>query len=86
MIEFLGDGDTDIPAFSLVKSRRGMTIGVFDPSLNKEKREKSAKNMRKGKRIDLFIQAAFEEDKDLYKFVKTRCELIAKRYEAHTAK
>ena len=29
---YIGDGDTDIPAFSLVKSRKGMTIGVFEPS------------------------------------------------------
>ena len=28
---YIGDGDTDIPAFSLVKSRRGMTIGVYNP-------------------------------------------------------
>ena len=28
---YIGDGDTDIPAFSLVKSRKGMTIGVYNP-------------------------------------------------------
>ena len=81
---YIGDGDTDIPAFSLVKSRKGMTIGVFDPSSSKEKRNKKAKNMRKGKRIDLFTPAQFEKEGELYKFIKVRCQQIAKRYEAHT--
>ena len=82
-IIYVGDGDTDIPAFSLVKSRKGMTIGVYNQSKSKEKINKQAKNMRKGERIDLFVPADFSENGDLFKFVKARCERIAKRYEAH---
>ena len=78
-IIYIGDGDTDIPAFSLVKSRRGMTIGVYNPSESTNKSE----NMRKGKRIDLFTPANFEYDGELFHFMKIRCEQIAKRYEAH---
>ena len=80
---YIGDGDTDIPAFSLIKSRKGMTIGVFDSSLSKEEINRKAESMRKGKRIDLFTPACFEEDGELYKFIKIRCRQIAKRYEAH---
>ena len=80
---YIGDGDTDIPAFSLIKSKKGMTIGVFDPSLSTEARDKKSGNMRKGKRIDLFTPARFEEGGDLYKFIQMRCQQIAKRYEAH---
>ena len=80
---YIGDGDTDIPAFSLIKSGKGMTIGVFDPSLSTEARDKKSGNMRKGKRIDLFTPARFEEGGELYKFIEIRCQQIAKRYEAH---
>lgn len=29
---YVGDGLTDVPCFSLVRNRRGMTFGVFDPA------------------------------------------------------
>ena len=80
---YIGDGDTDIPAFSLMKARKGMTIGVFDPFLPKESRDKKAKKMREGRRIDLFTPACFEEEGELDNFVKIRCHQIAKRYSAH---
>lgn len=79
---YIGDGDTDIPAFSLVKSRRGMTVGVFNPS--ESNAQKKSKNIRKGKRIDLFTPANFKTDGELFKFIKMRSDQIAKRYEAHT--
>ena len=82
-IIYIGDGDTDIPAFSLVKSRRGMTIGVYNPDESKKDIETKTKNMKKGKRIDLFTPANFECKGELYHFIKIRCEQIAKRYEAH---
>ncbi|MCZ0931651.1 MAG: hypothetical protein OXJ52_00640 [Oligoflexia bacterium] len=80
---YIGDGDTDIPAFSLVKSRRGMTIGVYNPGEAKENIMKKAKNITKGKRIDLFTPANFQSDEELFHFIKIRCEQIAKRYEAY---
>ena len=80
---YIGDGDTDIPAFSLVKSRRGMTIGVYNPVESENNIMDKAKNMKKGKRIDLFTSADFEETGELFHFIKIRCEQIAKRYEAH---
>ena len=75
---YIGDGDTDIPAFSLVKSRRGLSIGVFDPD-----KKPQGENIRKGKRIDLFAPADFSDNGELYNFIKSRCYHIAKRYEAH---
>ena len=80
---YIGDGDTDIPAFSLVKSRKGMTIGVYNPNESKNNITSKAKNMKKGKRIDLFTPADFKETGELFHFIKIRCEQIAKRYEAH---
>ncbi len=83
-IIYIGDGDTDIPSFSLVKSKRGMTVAVFDPSQSKEKREEKAKNFKKGERIDLFTPADFKEDGELFDFIKIRCKQIAQKYDAHT--
>ena len=80
---YIGDGDTDIPAFSLVKSRKGMTIGVYNPNESVNNVANKAENMKKGKRIDLFTPANFEETGELFHFIKIRCEQIAKRYEAH---
>ncbi len=80
---YIGDGDTDIPAFSLVKSRKGMTVGVYNPSESRNNIADKAKNMKKGKRIDLFTPADFKYNGELFHFIKVRCEQIAKRYEAH---
>ena len=77
---YIGDGDTDIPAFSLVKSRRGMTIGVYNPEESEENIIKKAKNITKGKRLDLLTPANFDCNKELFQFIKIRCEQIAKRY------
>ena len=82
-IIYIGDGDTDIPAFSLVKSRGGMTIGVYNPSESADNVTNTTENMRKGKRIDLFIPANFEYNGELFRFINIRCEQIARRYEAH---
>ena len=82
-IIYIGDGDTDIPAFSLVKSRRGMTVGVYNPEDSKENIMKKAKNITTGKRIDLFTPANFKLDEELFYSIKIRCEQIAKRYKAY---
>ena len=82
-IIYIGDGDTDIPAFSLVKSRNGMTIGVYNPKLSQKEINRSSENMRKGRRIDLFTPACFEAKGELYKFINMRCQQIAKRYDAY---
>ena len=33
-IIYIGDGQSDIPAFRFVKKRKGLSVSVFDPSLN----------------------------------------------------
>ena len=81
---YVGDGDTDIPAFSLVKSRGGMSIGVYDPENDSSKRDGLSKNMRKGKRIDLFTSADFSLEGDLFRYINLRCEQIVQRYLAQS--
>ncbi len=80
---YIGDGDTDIPAFSLVKSRRGMTIGVFNPEESRCTKTKKSQNIKKGKRIDFFTSADFSLEGELFKFIQIRCEQIAHRHQAH---
>ena len=75
---YIGDGDTDIPAFSLIKSRTGLPIGVFEPNQSSKKTQ----NIRKGRRIDLFTEADFAVNKELYKFIDIRCQQIVHRYKA----
>jgi len=77
---YIGDGVTDIPAFSLVKSRRGMTIGIYDPSLTNNQITKKTVKMKAGKRIDLLTPADFSLSGKLYKAIETRCIQIADRY------
>lgn len=36
---YVGDGLTDIPCFSLVKSQKGMAFGVFDPAQEKKAKQ-----------------------------------------------
>ena len=80
---YIGDGDTDIPAFSLIKSRRGMSIALFDPDPDKfDEKEEKAKNIKKGKRIDFFTPADFQVSGELFNFIETRCKQIAQRYDA----
>ena len=79
---YIGDGDTDIPSFSLIKSRRGMTIGVFNPENDQTKIQKKSERIRKGRRIDLFTPAQFDNTGELFRFINIKCEQIAKRYEA----
>ena len=81
---YIGDGDTDIPAFSLVKSRGGMSIGVYNNKEDKIKKAlERAQKMREGQRIDLFTPADFSLGGDLFKCIRIRCDQIARRYEAH---
>ena len=77
---YIGDGDTDIPAFSLVKGRRGMTIGVYDPELSNKKIENKTKKMKAGRRIDLLTEADFSLKGKLCKTIETRCNQIVDRY------
>lgn len=80
---YIGDGNTDILAFSLIKSRKGISIGVFDPFLSGDERNTKAYDMRKGERLDLFTPANFEEKGELFEFIEMRCQQIAKRYETY---
>jgi 2-hydroxy-3-keto-5-methylthiopentenyl-1-phosphate phosphatase len=83
-IIYIGDGDTDVPALSLTRSRGGTGVVVFNP-------DKEAKDIRKrlqklvlNKRSDYISPADYSINGELYKYLETRCFQILNRYEAES--
>jgi hypothetical protein len=81
-IVYIGDGFSDVPAFSLVRNKGGMGIAVYDPELPNDKIEEKHKKLRTDKRTDFITAANFEVSGELYKFLGIRCEQICHRYHA----
>ena len=79
---YVGDGDTDIPALSLVRSKGGIGIAVYNPAWEKERTATRFKKMRLDKRTDLITPASFSPKSELYNYLVTRCNQIRQRYEA----
>lgn len=65
---FIGDGETDIPCFRLVKEQRGHSIAVFKPS-TKGARDKAEKLIKDG-RINFIAPANYSENSEMDKFIK----------------
>ena len=81
---YIGDGETDIPALSLVRSKGGLGIAVYDPAWEKERIVTRFKKMRFDKRSDLITPADYSVKSELYDYILTRCNQIRQRYEAET--
>jgi len=73
---FIGDGNTDIPCFSLVKSLGGHSIAVYKPK-TKGAKEKAAKLVEDG-RVNFIVQADYSRDSQLMKVVKAILDKIAR--------
>jgi 2-hydroxy-3-keto-5-methylthiopentenyl-1-phosphate phosphatase len=84
-IVYIGDGDTDVPALSLVRFRGGTGIAVYDPAKPKVEVDKRLKQMRADKRADLITAADFSDKGELFKYIASKCEHIALRYRAEWA-
>ncbi len=73
---FIGDGNTDISCFSLVKSLGGHSIAVYKPK-TKGAREKAEK-LIKDNRVNFIVAADYSKESELMKIVKTILDKIAK--------
>lgn len=76
-IIYLGDSETDIPSFKVVKNSGGMSICVYD-----ERSEKSKKTAQKcfiEGRVNYFTPANYTENSDLYSLVKNYIKNIANK-------
>jgi 2-hydroxy-3-keto-5-methylthiopentenyl-1-phosphate phosphatase len=80
---YVGDGETDIPALSLVRSLGGLGAVVFDPQRSDARQR--LKNLRLDKRADLITPADFGAGGELFDFMRARCVQIARRYRAEQA-
>lgn len=79
---YIGDGDTDVPALSLVRTKGGAGIVVFDPLKDEAAINKKLKQLRLNKRADLITKADFRSNSQLANYLFTFCEVIRLRYEA----
>lgn len=73
---FIGDGPTDIPAFSLIKQLGGRSILIYDPKETDYESTRSMINdVAEGFEVtDMITSADFSLEGDLFNFIKNRCE------------
>ena len=72
---YIGDGETDIPAMALLKSKKGTSIVVYDDK-NSEK-EKQAKDMLENNKADYAVPLDYSENKPLDKIIKMIINKVA---------
>jgi hypothetical protein len=72
---FIGDGETDIPCFSLVKSLGGHSIAVYKPNA-KGAKEKAYKLVEDG-RVNFITPANYSKGSNIEKIVKAIIDKIA---------
>jgi len=71
---FIGDGETDIPCFRLVKNQGGLAIAVYKPKSSKGK--KAAEKLLLDDRVNLLAPADYSDSKKLEKIIKAKIELV----------
>lgn len=67
-IVFMGDGETDIPCFRLVKDLRGHSIAVFQPHSRKAKSQ--SKMLLKDGRVNFTAPADYRDGKSIDQIIK----------------
>ncbi len=79
-IVYVGDGASDMPVFSLLNARRGITIGVYKQAHSADQWASNA-SMSAGRRIENLAPVDFSEDGELMRSlvfaVKSICNRIA---------
>jgi len=81
---YIGDGDTDIPCFQLVKERSGNSIAVYKPH-TKGAKNKSLKLATDG-RVNFIAPADYQNGGELDKIVKALIDKVAGDYYLDTLK
>lgn len=74
---FIGDGETDIPCFNLIKDREGLSIAVYQPRTRK--RRLADKLLAEG-RVHCVVTADYSKGKELEKTVFAKIDEIATRH------
>lgn len=74
---FIGDGKSDIPCFSLVKEKGGLSIAVYKPRA-KGAREEASQHFKDG-RVHCVARADYSEGKKLDRIVKANIDAVSAR-------
>ena len=74
---FIGDGETDVPSFRVVKDNGGLSIAVFRPKA-KGAKGKAARYLRDG-RVHCVLPASYVEGGQIDEIVKANIDRIAAR-------
>ena len=74
---YIGDGETDVPCFRLVKDLGGLSVAVFPPR-TRNARQKAQRFVDEG-RVHCVAPADYTEDSRLDWLVKANIELLANR-------
>jgi hypothetical protein len=72
---FIGDGETDIPCFRMVKDQGGHSIAVYKPSTHGAKGK--AEKLIKDGRVNFIAPANYSENSEIETFVKRIIDKIA---------
>jgi hypothetical protein len=72
---FVGDGETDIPCFRLVKDLGGHSIAVFQPHSHKAKSR--SRNLLSDGRVNFIAPADYSDRKPIDLIVKAIMERVA---------
>jgi hypothetical protein len=74
---FIGDGDTDIPCFRLVKELGGHSIAVLDPA--REDKVEPATRLLQNKRVHCVVPADYRAGSELDRRLLAVLDLIKAR-------
>jgi phosphoserine phosphatase len=74
---FIGDGETDVPCFRLVKDKGGLALAVYKPATNNAK--SFAEKLVENGRVHCAIPADYSTDKALEQIVTAKIAEVAAR-------
>ena len=78
---YIGDSSTDIPCMTLIRSKGGYSIGVFDPV---SKNKKKVYQLFNDERINFYAPARYSKDSPIADYIRQIIDEVAMR-EAHRA-
>lgn len=65
---YFGDGDTDVPCFSVIKGYGGRSICVYDP--NNESNKLVGEGLFKNDRVNCYLPADYREGSRLFEYIE----------------
>ena len=83
---YVGDGPTDIPSLSLVRSKGGVGVVVYNKEKPSKEVKRKLKDMSLDRRANLITSADFSLKGELFQFIEAHCHRVLKACEASNIK